>query len=1433
MQQYVAQRAAEYLSRELQAQVSIEGFYIKPFTSLQLNGLFISDQQADTLLYASEMQAAFDLGLLLQRQITLETVSLSNAVINLHTDSQGGKNVDYLVDYFSRPTSDRSKNVHLDLHTVNLTNIRFNHLDERLGMDENGDKVVFVWDSTRPQLNFKDIAISSFSGTFTDIDFSSEQTGLQISGLTLQEKSGFQIQNLSTRATINNHQIELRDLDLRTNRSHLKHYILLSYQDFSDFDDFIHQVRLQLELNDARVSSADIAFFAPNLYDIVFDAGISGSLSGTVPEITGDNIKLQATPQTSFQGNLSITGLPLIEQTIFEVDIDQLKSQSQDIEQMVVDLSPRLTFDLPDFLNNLGNLSLNGAFYGHYNDFRISGMLSTAIGNLDTDLAVVLEDQGTRYQGDLLSQQFNLGALVAADNLGQISFSAYVDGVDFEPASRELWLDAQVEQLDFNNYSYTGLSTSLSLMQNELSGQVTVRDPNLRMDVQGTSSIHPDSILHSLYADVFLADLYRLGLYERDSIVIHAATIRSDLDGQNINDIAGQLQLRNLLFSLREERHHVAQAHLDLSGPEDQRLINLQSSAADLTLRGSIDIPSFPSSLQKSVAQHLPALVGNIEEQTGTQDFLMDLHIKDFDAIAALISPALGVSDSSFLSAHFNSDSLANLELTMPWFRWGSTDAQNLSISLSSQEEVAELMLNAQNLELYGRTALERLQIQQHIQNDQVNYHVRMADEDDGNHAALSGRLNFYPENLLLVNLDSSKLMLYGDTWEVGESGAIIQDNRASIQPITIQNDQQRIQISGVVSAQVQDQLKLNFEQFELGTINSFISQGKLNISGLLNGEAHIRSLLNRPYAEARLDITQTKMDETELGSLALQADFEQENNQVNLTISQHKDLKEQLFIEGRYHLDREENSLDLQAQFDDTEMEFLGVILKDLISDVKGQITGQARITGTPLQLIINGEGELHDAAFTVDYLQTPYLASGPIKMENTVFKLDQLALFDPQGHQAQVSGEIDMRRPTNPEINAIVEATNFLVLRTSAEDNPLYFGTAYGTGRFQFQGRTDAMSIQINARTDENTVFNIPLNSLSTLGDYEFIRFTSFSEPEATALESSRAPANLSGLRMNIDLQVTPAALTNIYTDLGELSGRGEGQITLGISSLGDFEMFGDYLINSGKFTFSAQDFINKIFEIKQGGNIRWTGKPIEAAIDLTAYYEQRTSLSPLYDAAGRTANEQRVTARAEMELSGQLTRPLINFALEFPADPYVKDELQSYLSDANNVNQQALSLIVRRSFIPGSTSDLSRELNSTLLSAGTEIAFNQLNTIISQSLNLNFIDLNIRSLNDASASLRFFNDRLVFTGGITDLRNQRLNDLNVFSNERIATDAELLYLIRKDGRLVLRGSNRLNTRHFLLNPSDEYISALGLIYRREFDNFGEFFKKKEEQP
>ncbi len=541
------------------------------------------------------------------------------------------------------------------------------------------------------------------------------------------------------------------------------------------------------------------------------------------------------------------------------------------------------------------------------------------------------------------------------------------------------------------------------------------------------------------------------------------------------------------------------------------------------------------------------------------------------------------------------------------------------------------------------------------------------------------------------------------------------------------------------------------------------------------------------------------------------------------------------LDIDGTYNANSDQNNLDMKVMMDDNEVILFQPFLKNLVSKMNGKVSTDLRVTGKLTKPQINGTLTLKDAGMTVNYLKTPYRISDKVEVENTVIKLTNLKLRDIKNNEAIANGTVDMSNINNPEIHINLVANNFMALNTTAKDNPLYYGVAYGTGVFSFNGPTNDMRIIIDAKTEAGTVFNIPLNSSATVSKTDFITFvakdSSLNIPKVTSFK---------GLTMNFELQVDENTEVNIFTELGKLTGRGQSQLSLNINSLGDFEMYGDYLISSGKFEFTAQEFINKIFKISEGGSIRWTGNPVEAAINLKAIYEVRTSLGPLYAAAGRPALDQRVLAEAVMNLSGPLLTPNISFDINFPADAYIKDELQSYLSDVNNTNQQALSLIVRRSFAAGKAADIGFA-TSTFISAGTELFFNQLNTILTQSLNLNFVDFNIRSLNDASASFRFLNDRLVLTGGVTDRTNRGgvVSDFNIIGGSSVARDVEALYLIKKDGSLVLRASNKLNNRNFLNTSTiDPYVSAIGLVYRKDFDNFGELLsflvgkKRKEER-
>ena len=486
-------------------------------------------------------------------------------------------------------------------------------------------------------------------------------------------------------------------------------------------------------------------------------------------------------------------------------------------------------------------------------------------------------------------------------------------------------------------------------------------------------------------------------------------------------------------------------------------------------------------------------------------------------------------------------------------------------------------------------------------------------------------------------------------------------------------------------------------------------------------------------------------------------------------------------------------------------------------------------------------------NAGFTVNYLKTAYILNDKVSVANSVISINNLTLKDTHGGKGIINGKVDLNNLDNPDIEANINATNLMALNTTFKDNHIYYGTAFGTGTFDFHGPVNSMKIDIKAKTLAGTVFNIPLNTSSTVGDYDFIKFVSHKDTVKRGLIGSNA---FDGVTLNLDLTVDEKTTVKITTDYGVLEGNGQAtNLLLNITSLGDFEMFGDFLISSGKFEFTAKNFISKNFVVNQGGTIRWTGNPSNAEINLNAIYEVRTDIANLYYAAGLASpkGSEQVLVQAELIITKSLLQPNIDFDFNFPTDPSIKDDLGTYLTDYNNRSQQALSIIVRRSFASGNASNLTNQVLGTAGDAVSEFAFNKLNTFISQS-NIKNFDLSLRSFNDASATFRLLNNRLTLNGSLfsntsgNDLFNNSSTNLLNSSFNNLTKDFEAQYLIRKDGNLTARYAYRVlnsTTLNTIDQLSVQYVNGVGLVYQKDFDTFGEFFrnffgnKHKKNQP
>lgn len=1414
VQTYVTKKAAAYLSKQLQTEIRIEKVYLKPFRSLQIEGVSVNDRAGKKILDAKNITATFSLAKLFQQEIEIRKLTLEDTYVNyeLYADST---NISFLIDYFTTPkdtTSTTNARIRFNLKQVVLKNNQFKLLDHRRHTHHEG-------------VNFNDLDLYALSGEFDDITISEKEAKANITYLTFQEKSGLHLRELSAKAYVSTTRMEFQDLYVRTNRSKVGNYLQFSYRSFADFEDFIEKVDLKGQLQDAFVDSRDIQFFAPQMAQVKFIAAISkADVSGRVADLHAQDVSLTTGAHTHLSGDLSMRGLPDIQHTTFDFKLASLRSSAKDLEELVPALANLANFRLPEQLHKLGTVSYKGKFQGRYYDFNIDGNASTAMGDLSTKSNVVIQPS-LQYRGLMNSKSFELGKLLNSKAIKQTAFHIEYDGKGSSLTSLQLNAKGQISNFSFKDYRYKTAYFSGDIENRLLTVTGNIEDIHAMLSFEGNIDWNQPLPIYTLSSAIETLDLKRLNLFSKDSIVLKQSNLQASLQGSSLNSLNGHIYADEIQF--QSSRGTFAMDYLDFTseGDELSKLLVLKSDVVDGQLSGQIDLNTIASYFRSLAMRYAPAI--NIEASPyNPQNFDLQVDIKSFDPISALFDPNLRLEDGAHLTAKFSSDDYtANFKAFSPTVSYKGLKISNLSLTEQADDRAFTLLVDADRFSFSDSAYVEHIHIQNTLANDSLTFQIALSESSRANYLNLNGNIHFAHNKPAYIRFDKSEIVLDKEKWQINEDADLrVSKGKFYLKNLLLKRDRQEVSLNGILSNE-DDDLEIAFREFSLSSLSGITKPLGIQLQGNLNGDVHLHSVFRKPTLSTHISTTPIIFNNLPIGTLQVNADFDPAHGLIQLN-SKLVDIDGRgVDLTGTYDVQSSTEALQLRGKVKDLDLGILQPFVRTLVSDLYGKVSGDVHIGGTLRNPIINGSADIRDASFLVNYLNTTYVLSNQQSLiQDNRIHLNNLRFSDAKNSRATAKGFIDLSTLSDPTLDIEATADNFQILNTGRKDNEVFFGTAYASGIFRFKGPTSGINIDINARSNPNTVITIPFNSSLKVSDNDFFYFTN---TDSTSEDKALSKRLFQGLTMNMDLNLTRDAEINLENNIGSLKGVGTGNISLRISNLGDFEMFGDYHVLAGKFHFTAQDFFNKFFDLKEGGTIRWAGNPAEATINLSATYQQRTSVAPLYNAAGRTENNDRILAQADMILKGTLSQPEVSFDLNFPQDPYVKDELQGYLSDGNNVNQQAISLIVRRSFTPASTQEFGREVNNTLLSAGTEIAFNQLNSIISQSLNMNFLDLNIRSFNDASASLRFFDDRLILTGGVSDRSRSQLNDLTLFSDQ-VATDAEVTFRLRQDGNLVLRAYNRLNTRNFLFTPYSDYISAMGLVYRQEFNSFSEFWRK-----
>ena len=234
VQTYVAKKAANYLSSELHTRIEIKSLFIKPFKSLVLEELYVEDLQKDTLLFAPKFIIDLNSLSIKNRKISVNVVQLDNGKFHLKELKDTTTNLDFIINYFDtgepKPkTKPLKKTYDITFDHIVLNDFTFKYKNYRV-------------DTVIDGINYDDVLLTNLNANLTDLDTKSHLFKAGVKHLSFKEKSGFHLKSLKADATVDTNKMEFKDLEIITPNTRLTDYVLLSYEKFKDFNNFIRKV---------------------------------------------------------------------------------------------------------------------------------------------------------------------------------------------------------------------------------------------------------------------------------------------------------------------------------------------------------------------------------------------------------------------------------------------------------------------------------------------------------------------------------------------------------------------------------------------------------------------------------------------------------------------------------------------------------------------------------------------------------------------------------------------------------------------------------------------------------------------------------------------------------------------------------------------------------------------------------------------------------------------------------------------------------------------------------------------------------------------------------------------------------------------------------------------------------------------------------------
>jgi len=1263
-----------------------------------------------------------------------------------------------------------------------------------------------------------------------------------------QESCGLDVKKLEANVKMNGDVMEFKNLDIITNKSRIGNYYAMHYMNFNeDMKNFITNVKLEGDLKESKVHTDDIALFAPELSDWHRLVQVNGLVSGTIDQLKIKDAYLK-TNQTTIKGDLNLKNIPDVDHLFLVFNSTGSTTNFNELIQFIPSISkikqPQLT--------RLGNIYFKGHFTGFLHDFVADGIINTDLGNVQSDIKIVLPEKGIpTYSGNLKTTRFNLGEFINNNLLGSISLDGNIEGSGFNIKDMKNSFNGNIPQFEFNGYNYQNIKTNGSFKNNKFTGSISIMDPNLMINnLAGEIAFYPEKIGFNLQADVEKANLKNLKLSNQN--LSFGGKFNLNFSGSNIDDFLGQAEIFDA--NLSNDNNKLSFEKLILSSSLDGNIKNLSlvSNELNASIIGRFKIMELPNAFNLFLHKYYPSYISEPKKYVSNQEFDFDIKTNNIQDYLSLINKNISGGNNANIKGNLNlSKNELNVQADIPEFGYQEKKFNNIKIDGKGNLNNLSATIEVEQIQFADSLIFPKSQLSLVTKNDSSQIALKTSTNGTMNEADLHALVTTYSDGASMLFYPSS-FIINEKKWQLKENGEItMRRNVISASEISLTHNEERLSIStSLDEINNHSNIKAELNDIMLEDFIPLIFTDP-EIKGKLSGTVNV----NDPFGKTNIDfmgkVDSLMIEKKLVGNIFMNGISNAQTGLVEYRAKSNDTLN--IFeLEGQYNYkDSSEKQLLTSIKGKKINLSLLEPYLSDVFSQLEGEATTDLVISGGPNNRKIIGNAMINNGILKSEFTQVRYF----VKQQQIVFKADEIdfnyiSISDSLKNTATVNGKITHHFFDDFEFkNLLVESDKLSLLNTDKRNNAQFYGNVIGSVKLNLNGKLNNLKLNITGEpmsVDSSHIYISTSDQMET-NTVNYIDFVKFGKEIKEKPSSEKT-----NILISLNIKANPACKVDVILDeeTGDvIKGQGNGNFAITFGNVEPLKIRGNYALTKGEYTFNFQTFLTYPFTLNRG-NISWNGDPYQALIDIDANYDAKNvDLSVL---SSNTGFVQKANIKIIAHLSGVLQKPTVKFDFELPENSEARrndiivKRLAEFKNDENEMNKQVASLLLFNTFIIGNQNFLTQGNASTLItntiggmvSSLLTTFFNKELEKATKGILSTYIDINPtldlqKSASSLQANIRaglkiLLNKRLVMlVGGNLDYNNPTYTQ-QLEKKGLLTPDITIEWAINKDGSLRVVGFNR-SSIDFTLNQRNR--SGLQLSYRKDLNRITDIFKSRKQ--